>query len=270
MHPKVSIAIAYQNRLPLLLFALKTINLFSHEEDIEVIVIDYESKEEQKASQLKEMFGFPIRVIEIQQEGWLSPCIPLNIAIREASGEIVMIQNPECFHCGNIVKHAIEYLNDQNYLTYSCYSVNTAILSQITKAVEKDFGGSFGEVQKILLEEQKLHPVISYYVGWYNHPVHRPFGYHFCSVITKKNIDELGGFDERYGPGFGYDDNELLVRIKRKGLQVVVVPPEAGVYAVHQMHQIIHASRGGSNEWRRNRDLYHNVTLKETGWKANG
>lgn len=268
MSRKVSIVMAYRNRFSQLLFTLKTIDLFSCKENIEVVITDYESREDQKASQFKEMFEFPIKVIEVQQKGWVNSCIPLNVAIRQASGDIVIIQNPECFHSGNIVKHAIEYLNDENYLTYSCYAINAAISDQITKIVEEDFEQSFSEVQKILHGYQELRPAIAY-VGWYNHSEYRHCAYHFCSAITKKNIDELGGFDERYGQGYGYDDNELLMRIRRKGIAVSIVPLESGVYCVHQWHQIIADSRGGSPEWFRNQNLYRNITSKETGWKAN-
>jgi len=88
--------------------------------------------------------------------------------------------------------------------------------------------------------------------------------------MTKKNIDELGGFDERYSSGYGFDDNELVVRIKRKGLSVKIMPPESGVYAVHQFHSVC----AGSRSWKsvgvqRNSKLFHEITLKETGWKAN-
>lgn len=33
---------------------------------------------------------------------------------------------------------------------------------------------------------------------WYNHSVTNPKGYHFCSAITRKNLYDLGGFDERF------------------------------------------------------------------------
>lgn len=269
MNRKVSIVMAYQNRFSQLLFTLKTIKHFSCKENFEVIIVDYGSKGDQKASQFVEMFKFPIKVIEIEQKGWVNPCIPLNVAIRQVSGDVVIIQNPECFYCGNIIEHAIRNVDDKNYIVYSCLAIDPASTKRIVEL--GDSKQSFDEMQKILDSWRKVHQrdrkskELTY---WYSHPIYRPSAYHFCSAITKKNIAELGGFDERYGEGYAFDDCELLMRIRRKGLQVNIAPPESGVSVVHQAHAIVKNSRtvGGT---QRNKRLYYEVTSKEIGWEVN-
>jgi GT2 family glycosyltransferase len=57
--------------------------------------------------------------------------------------------------------------------------------------------------------------------------------FHFASAITRKNLIELNGFDERYALGFNYDDTEFLQRIKNKNLKIDFV---ADPYVIHQYH----------------------------------
>ena len=52
-------------------------------------------------------------------------------------------------------------------------------------------------------------------LNWYNHPIERPCNYHFCSAIYKNKLKLIGGFDERFNYGYCYDDDELLLTIKK-------------------------------------------------------
>jgi hypothetical protein len=98
-------------------------------------------------------------------------------------------------------------------------------------------------------------------LGWYNHATERPVGYHFLSAITAKNLKRLNGFDERYANRKSFDDDELLTRIKRMGLSVVI-PNESTVMAVHQFHIRQKSVMKSAN----NELLFFNKTLKESGY----
>ena len=268
MNRKVSICMAYKNRFSQLLLTLETIDHFSCKENFEIVVVDYGSDENQRAVHFKKMFKFPIRVIEIKQEEWVNSCIPLNIAIKQVVGDIIIIQNPECFHCGNVIGHANKHLTKENYLSYSCFAIDKPLTKQVTTV--ENSREKFCKLQEMLdkyLEVHQRDRKSGEMVYWYNHPEYRPSAFHFCSAITRKNIDELGGFDERYRFGHAFDDNELLTRIKKKGLQVTIVPPDFG-YVVHQFHLPINDSRTVKGT-QRNRKLFYEITLKEPGWKVN-
>ena len=71
---------------------------------------------------------------------------------------------------------------------------------------------------------------------WYNHPIYRPVAYHFLAAIMKKDLDELNGFDERYAYGCGYDDAELIQRIKHNGMDIIIYPYENNPFIIHQYH----------------------------------
>ena len=77
----------------------------------------------------------------------------------------------------------------------------------------------------------------------------------------------LNGFDERYAEGIGYDDDELIIRIQRLGLNLII---EDNVSVIHQYHGTFFWERPDTKVLtEKNRSLLQNVTLRETTYKAN-
>jgi len=118
---KLSVVMAYYNRRKHLINTLKSIEKSSIK-DFEVVVVDDASDYEHQMNDLPEIFPF-LRVLRIEPEEkkHINPCIPYNIGFRESKGEIILIQNPECFHYGDILSHVIDNLKESDYNVYSCY-----------------------------------------------------------------------------------------------------------------------------------------------------
>jgi GT2 family glycosyltransferase len=76
--------------------------------------------------------------------------------------------------------------------------------------------------------------------GWLNHNKYRQSYFHFCSAITKENLNLLDGFDEKYAMGIGYDDNDFLIRVRKLGLKVEIVD---NVSVIHQWHPIVYQDK---------------------------
>jgi len=270
MSKRISIVMAYYNRLEDLKVTLRTI-LETKYDNVEVIIVDDGSDESQRCERLIEYPGLTIKILRIdkKEKTWTNSCIPFNKGFKHATGDVVIIQNPECLHIGDIISYAADNIDNKHYLTFSCYSVNSSITNYIHNIGNTD-DTYVNEVRSLVVPYMTKNVAISNFLGWYNHPTVRPCAYHFCSAITKKNLNELGGFDERYGAGYGFDDNELIVRIKRKGLLVEIIPPESKIYVVHQFHPVCADSRTWKSAGvQRNSKLFREVTLKEMGWKAN-
>jgi GT2 family glycosyltransferase len=88
--------------------------------------------------------------------------------------------------------------------------------------------------------------------GWYNHSVYRPVGFHFCMAMMREDLEEIGGFDERFATGIGFDDDDLVRRIKKAGMGLKIVDDP---FVIHQKH----ARTDYENTWTRrmqNEDLY--------------
>ena len=73
-------------------------------------------------------------------------------------------------------------------------------------------------------------------------------------------MDILGGFDERYGSGSSYDDDELLHRIKLLGLDIKIVDEVIGVHQWHYSNE--NRDMEFHNRELKNQNLFNNITKK--------
>lgn len=179
---------------------------------------------------------------ESPEKNWVNSCIAFNrgfLLALDMNPDIVIFQNAECYHAGDIVSHAEKHLTDKNYISFGCYSLS---------------------------RDSWLPPLIMWNEGadydgqaaWYNHPVYRAVGYHFCAAITAGNLKKLNGFDERFKDGKDYEDNYLLHQVRQLGLRIEIT---ADPYVFHQWHYST-PREGGSNK-----ELYESL-IRTEGYRA--
>jgi len=219
---KLSIVTAYYNRKELFLKTLGSIEASEYVDDIELIVVDDGSKDSERLEDIQNNYKFPIHVIrqEPEDKTYINPCVPYNLGFAKAKGELILIQNPECFHVGDLISNALHQTTDENYLVFAAYALSK----------EATHGLANQDKQLNLLNKASNGGQEE---GWYNHSIINPRPLHFASCITKKNLEDLGGFDEAYADGIGYDDDELLMRIRHKGLKVQICD---NPFVLHQNH----------------------------------
>lgn len=217
----ISIVMAYWNRKQQLLNTLKSINQYGH--DFKMIIVDDASTDGQDITYLA---SDKIKIVTLKDKWWINPCIPYNIGFSMVDTDIVLIQNPESYHVGDVIGHALEHIQDGVYLNYSALALNGRETDKITA------GQDVNEVVAPYMQSS-INVVDWDGNGWYNHPVYRQEMFHFCSVITRKDLYDLGGFDERYANGSAFDDNEFLCRIRKRGLRIDMIE---NPFVVHQAH----------------------------------
>jgi len=237
---KLSIVTAYYNRKELFLKTLDSIQVSERVDDIELIVVDDASEDSERLEDIQDNYKFPIRIIrqEPEDKNYINPCIPYNLGFPKAKGDLVLIQNPECFHVGDLISTALEKTTDENYIVFAAY----ALSKEDTEALGKE-GKQVTLLNKASNGGQDE--------GWYNHSIINPRPLHFASCITKKNLEDLGGFDEAYADGIGYDDDELLMRIKDKGLKVEICD---NPLVLHQNH---YNEDAFENKFKLSPELFH-------------
>jgi GT2 family glycosyltransferase len=91
--------------------------------------------------------------------------------------------------------------------------------------------------------------------GWYNHQQYRNENYHFCSAISKKNLEKLDGFDENYAKNLWYDDDEFRFRIS-KFLNIYMLIDELAIHLFHHNGSDTHTN---SESILKNKLLYHQL-----------
>ena len=231
----ISIVMAYFNRKELLYNTMKSIEHYWPQGDHnEIIVVDDASDDGNDIAELKDVFNLDIKIISIKREEkiWINPCIPFNIGFSKAKNDIIIIQNPECIHHGNIIKYTLNNIKENTYLNYACYSIDKRSTERISyvDSNSQDFMRSVSEIVYPLVDSRVPYNGTN---GWYNHSVHKPHQLHFCSAIMRKDLYDLGGFDERYANGLGYDDNEFLERIRKKQMMIESIDDS---FVIHQYH----------------------------------
>jgi glycosyltransferase involved in cell wall biosynthesis len=255
---KASIVLSYINRKKLFYETLLSIARTKCE-DFEVICVDDCSREEERVEDFQSEFPF-LKIIRLEPENkwYVNTCIQYNIGIKEAKGDVIILQNAECLHVNDVISHLVENVDDSNYISVSAYGLDPHSTFLLPGYREKHslLNFFYGLPQRPYTGGDAP--------GWYNHSKFRPVFFHFCSGITKKNMDRLGGFDERYAYGTAYEDNDIIARINRMGLKIKI---EDNFSVIHQWHPTCQYNHPNNAELtERNRQLFVNVTCRETNY----
>jgi len=261
----VTVVITHYNRVHLLERALYS---FKHNKSAEfnVIIVDDCSNdlEIKKLISLKkkynQYFNIDIILIDKKDKWYDNPCIPFNIGIREARGDIVIIQSAECIHLGNVIDHANKNLTANNYFSYSCYSVD----KEQTKSLLTDKDYSPHELLDLINPPNNAAVTHCEEKGWYNHPVYRPLGYHWCNAYNRDDLLKIKMFDERYSKGVAYDDDELSFRSKRD-LKLNIIESPIVLHQWHGLENYYKQTNQVENQIKQdyNRSMFERVTQSD-------
>ncbi len=247
----ISIVMGYYNRKPQ---TINTLNYFENykEYNYEVIIVDDNSTPEHQLDDIIKNYSFPIKYIKITAEekgNRINPSVTYNKGFKEAEGERVIIQNPECIHRGNILGYVKTNLTYDDYIAFSCYNCSSY---ELTQELLNNIS---------LINDPSFH--VKNKFTWYNHPIARPVHYHFCAAIMNDNLKLLGGFNEEFAKGHSYDDNEILLSIKQNlNLNIKSIDPNEGGFVIHQWHPRDAESKFTPQQF--NIMLNHNKNLYET------
>lgn len=226
---KISIVIPYYNRLNLLRHTIKSIARTQYTDYEIVIVNDAGDINNLNIKKDFDDIHNKIKVIDISKEEKkerTNPSIPFNKGLTYATGDIIVIQNPESYHNGDILEHISKNIGPDDYYIYSAYNLHS------DKANKQFFVNDDKSINALSKIER-----ITGMLEWYQHPVHRNYKYHFCAASYRHNFEIIGGFDEEYANGVCFDDDDLVLKVESIArLNVVSVPPESNPFIVNLYH----------------------------------
>lgn len=218
MARRIAIVMAYYERKALLDVTMATIRSQCYP-DYSVIVVDDASP-----TPLQNAPDLTVVRVEPENKKWKS-VVAWNIGLNEAlkhDPEIIIVQNPECYHYGKVLSLASEIVSQDRCISYACWSLDQSktlkehdVLSEIAR--DNPFRTDGGST------------------GWYNHPTWNPRYYHFCTALHVETMVKLNGFDERLKDTVGFDDDDLVRRINLLGVRFHATDQE-GPFVVHQWH----------------------------------
>lgn len=213
---KYSIIMPYLKRSSQLKSTLDSfVNFYHKRNDYEVIIAKDaknadDSIEESKLQEIIRDYKDKCNIVTFEygdQNTW-NPARAFNDAANIARGSILVLTNPECVHRSDILvgfDGEFEVKKDV-YVVCSCFSIN----------------------------KFDINPTDELPPGhWYQHSKHRNIRCHFCSAISKRLYLDLGGFDERYGLGMGFDDDDFRNMIKKNHVKIVLRDDLLTVHLAH-------------------------------------
>lgn len=255
---------SYYNRRPQILNTLHVMNQSEVVLDISLIIVDDASDEEHRIDDIAGNYKFPIDIIRIEKKDkwWSNPCIPNNMGMKKASGEIIVLQNPEVFYCNDILKDIAYNIKKNDYRAYACYFLGEERTLKLKNT--NIFSGKFdyNNIRRYLspLRNVKVNSR-SHKEGWMLHKtINGSTAYNFLIGIYKEDLDHVGYFDERFASGICGEDNEFVRRMAKMGINVHVVPTDNNMYSVHQWHpKFIFNYKDYNVRKKINDDLYNSI-----------
>lgn len=137
----------------------------------------------------------------------LNPCVPINRAVRAATRDIIVLTNPETEHREPVLDQMLAALTGPNdYVMAGCRDTLRG----------EWYSGEFRSMKGCLAPPR--------------------FHYHFCVMFHRELFERIGGFDEDYRDGHGYDDNDWLWRLHAAGDVIPKFVPGV-VWHVRQLMQ---------------------------------
>jgi len=237
----IAIVITYYNREEQLIKTIETIRQTAHA-DYEIIVIDDASDEPLSID------GVTYVRIEPSEKKWNDVIVPFNIGILAAlklDPDIVIIQNAECYHVGDVLTYASNHVSDGTCISFACWSLSDG---------ETNHWEEIGKDEKRRMTGRGT--------GWYNHPINARY-FNFCNAYSRADMVSLNGFDERFKDGIGFADNDLVRRMMEMNLKILITD-ESNPFVVHQFHsRSWQLDPYGSGGWIDNEALLHQIEASE-------
>lgn len=229
---KYSILMPYYKRALQLQSTLKSFDHFYKDrKDFEIILIVDNKNNDQDIDNLKTVLNvfkdLNIKYISGIQKESFSPASNFNVGASVASGEFLILTNPEAMHSVNILA-GIDYEFEKSkdpYIVCSCLSVQAKYIP-----VEK-LGDITGK--------------------WYQHSNYRNTGCHFCSAISHEKFNLIDGFSEEFSSGVGFDDDDFRNKVRASGTPFVY---RDDLVTLHLFHEQVSTDM---TKFHHNKNLYH-------------
>lgn len=267
--PTVSVTMAYFNRPDHLRRTLAAyLNVHGGAVPAEFAIVDDKSDPGLEAQPVADEFRdrLDIKVHYRADKDDVSEMRTINDSVRMASGEIVIVANPEALPCSPII-HQIRSISTRlknTYLIVPCYSVSPERQRMISSL---DCGSA--TFVRDILARMEFSPRGAMTDGddaWYEHPVFRPRGYFFTAAMRRDEFLDMGGVDEDFRFGWAYADDDFRRRLEVKGVSFVSL---GDAVVLHQYHYDSQTDRGTDRAalLERNRQLM--LRKAEIGdWRA--
>lgn len=236
-------------------------------EDVEFIIVDDGGNRSATFWKVAEFHGFHLKITAASMdEKTKNASLPMNLGIKMATGDLVVLTNPENIpytpHLLTKIRERLEH-SPNCYLSCGCYSLDRESTAPFA-LIDWTSVDSIKALKRIKFEP-KMGTRGS--IGWYNHSRYRPAHLYFLTAMHRHKLLELGGFDEEYAKGQAFEDSDLVMRIRKAGMKIV---PADDIVCIHQYHYnfVPNLSRERFKDVARNQKTFRARKLSKS-FKAN-
>jgi len=186
-----------------------------------------------------------------------------NIGVSLSSGDILVIANTECFPIAPIFEEIRSKITSDRYLSMLCYSISGP-KQHLINQLDCHSDSYISNILSIVGEFVPRQYVTEGSDGWYNHPIYRPCHFFFTAALPRELFLKMGGFDEAFSVGVGFEDDDIVRRIK-----VLGVPIDFGEGIVlHQNHYSASWSMSEGMHLLYNNQAVYQRKSSEGNWKS--
>lgn len=235
---RVSIILPYFERPEVLAVSLNSFQALYSESQVEVVIIDDGSRPELQPF-FPVGFTLPTKLVTIRNKDGINPCTPINIGVSVASGELILLSSPEIVHTNSI----LSAIDESGVGAKECWFFNVFALTSHalnSRLIASESHWSFMEVYNTFNSELDKdlgcngYSWANSFGSWYSHPVYRRTDLNFLSLMRRESFSKIGGFNERYRNGSGFDDNEFRRRMISRGFQFKYKESTAAIHLMHE------------------------------------
>lgn len=237
----ISIVMTTHNRVVQTYYTLETIAKSKYK-DIHVVIVDdtklsigKSSKYQVDILDINKLSSFDIYIdyIEIINKNWVNACVNYNIGFKFIKGDRVIIQNSEVCHIDDVISNVDKNLkNESCYLVYDVFSLYNEVCNNAMYKIAKDLKYEHLDLIINLGKDVKCSGM------WFNHYQKRNTLFHFLCAIRKQDLEDIEFFDLDYATTIGYDDNNLVLKLKNNSkINIKNIKNDVEyVFGVHQWH----------------------------------
>ncbi len=202
----ISIIMTASNRSLQTYFTLRTIQNSSYK-SVQIIIVDDSDTDVITKEELNK-YPFYIDFISINplKKNWVNPVVNYNIGFEYIKGSRVIIQNAEVCHIGDVLAFLGNHMIPDNY--YIC-DVKASKSLKTNNIIYKSNTNTIN-----------IYNLKNIFKKWYQCRT-KLMDLHFLAGMTIETFDKVKKFSYDYTLGVDYDDNDFLMKIISKNIQII-------------------------------------------------
>jgi len=163
------------------------------------------------------IYPWPVRIIRLEYKREArNPCVPINIGVQAAHGDVILLTNPEILHNKPVIGAMLEELQQlgpKGYVLAAAWCPE-----QRTWHCHSTISGDRPDLDLKLPRDS---------------------GFHFCAMFSRMLWVEAGGFDPDYRDGQAFEDADWVQRVARAG----------GIFKIRDDLVVEHIKEGAQTIW---------------------